>query len=174
MKKEFLIVLSVVLVVVIVASGLWLGYYTVDSQRQKQTYETLAVDFLLEEPVPSLSLAEDDPPRKRRFPRKRLLLRLPRRPATTWRPCKVKIPTAWDGSPSRTPLWTIPWCGHLKNRNTTSGGTSTETTPAAEHPFWMDEIRPEQRAKISSSTATTCWTAPCSSRCSSISHLTSR
>ena len=64
MKKEFLIVLSVVLVVVIVASGLWLGYYTVDSQHQKQTYETLAVDFLLEEPVPSLSLAEDDPPQE--------------------------------------------------------------------------------------------------------------
>lgn len=60
MKKEILIVLSVVLVVVIVACGLWLGYYTVDSQHQKQTYETLAADFLLEEPVPSLSLAEED------------------------------------------------------------------------------------------------------------------
>lgn len=60
MKKEFLIVLSVVLVVVIVACGLWLGYYAVDSQHQKQTYETLAEDFLLEEPESSLSLAEDD------------------------------------------------------------------------------------------------------------------
>ena len=58
MKKEFLIVLSVVLVVVIVACGLWLGYYAVDSQHQKQTYETLAEDFLLEEPESSLSLAE--------------------------------------------------------------------------------------------------------------------
>ena len=62
MKKEFLIVLSVVLVVVIVACGLWLGYYAVDSQRQKQTYETLAEDFLLEEPKSSLSLAEEDSP----------------------------------------------------------------------------------------------------------------
>lgn len=62
MKKEFLIVLSVVLVVVIVACGLWLGYYAVDSQHQKQTYETLAEDFLLEEPKSSLSLAEDDSP----------------------------------------------------------------------------------------------------------------
>lgn len=61
MKKEFLIVLSVVLVVVIVACGLWLGYYAVDSQHQKQTYETLAEDFLLEE-SPSLSLVEDDSP----------------------------------------------------------------------------------------------------------------
>ena len=60
MKKEILIVLSVVLVVVIVASGLWLGYYAVDSQHQKQTYETLAEDFLLEESESSLSLAEDD------------------------------------------------------------------------------------------------------------------
>ena len=59
MKKEFLIVLSVVLVVVIVASGLWLGYYAVDSQHQKQTYETLAEDFLLEEPAPSLSLEDN-------------------------------------------------------------------------------------------------------------------
>lgn len=62
MKKEFLIVLSVVLVVVIVACGLWLGYYAVDSQHQKQTYETLAEDFLLEEPESSLSLAENDSP----------------------------------------------------------------------------------------------------------------
>lgn len=66
MKKEFLIVLSVVLMVVIVACGLWLGYYAVDSQHQKQTYETLAEDFLLEEPESSLSLAEkfspDEPP----------------------------------------------------------------------------------------------------------------
>lgn len=61
MKKEFLIVLSVVLVVVIVACGLWLGYYAVDSQHQKQTYEILAEDFLLEE-SPSLSLVEDDSP----------------------------------------------------------------------------------------------------------------
>ena len=45
--------------VVIVACGLWLGYYAVDSQHQKQTYETLAEDFLLVE-SPSLSLAEDD------------------------------------------------------------------------------------------------------------------
>ena len=59
MKKEILIVLSVVLVVVIVACGLWLGYYAVDSQHQKQTYETLAEDFLLEE-SPSLSVAEDN------------------------------------------------------------------------------------------------------------------
>ncbi len=50
--------------VVIVACGLWLAYYTVDSQHQKQTYETLAKDFLLEEPVPSLSLAEDDSPQE--------------------------------------------------------------------------------------------------------------
>lgn len=60
MKKEILIVLSVVMVVVIVGCGLWLGYYAVDSQHQKQTYETLAKDFLLEEPESSLSLAEDD------------------------------------------------------------------------------------------------------------------
>lgn len=62
MKKEILIVLSVVLVVVIVVCGLWLGYYAVDSQHQKQTYETLAKDFLLEEPKSSLSLAEEDSP----------------------------------------------------------------------------------------------------------------
>ncbi len=62
MKKEILIVLSVVLVVVIVACGLWLGYYAVDSQHQKQTYETLAKDFLLEEPESSLSLTEEDSP----------------------------------------------------------------------------------------------------------------
>lgn len=62
MKKELLIVLSVVLVVVIVACGLWLGYYTVDSQHQKQTYKTLAEDFLLEEPARDLPLAEEESP----------------------------------------------------------------------------------------------------------------
>lgn len=50
------------MVVVIVGCGLWLGYYAVDSQHQKQTYETLAKDFLLEEPKSSLSLAEEDSP----------------------------------------------------------------------------------------------------------------
>ena len=60
MKKEFLIVLSVVLVVVIVACGLWLGWYAVDSQHQKQTYETLAEDFLLEEPVPNVTTTEEE------------------------------------------------------------------------------------------------------------------
>ena len=58
--------MSVVLVVVIVGCGLWLGYYAVDSQHQKQTYETLAKDFLLEEPESNLSLAEkvspEEPP----------------------------------------------------------------------------------------------------------------
>ena len=62
MKKEILIVLSIVLVVVIVACGLWLAYYTVDSQHQKQTYETVAKDFLLEKPKSSLSLTEEDSP----------------------------------------------------------------------------------------------------------------
>ena len=60
MKKEILIVLSVVLVVVIVASGLWLGYYAVDSQHQKQTYETLAEDFLLKEPAPTVTTTEEE------------------------------------------------------------------------------------------------------------------
>lgn len=45
--------------VVIVGCGLWLGYYAIDSQHQKQTYETLAKDFLLEEPAPSLSLEDN-------------------------------------------------------------------------------------------------------------------
>ena len=48
-----MIVLSVVLVVVIVACGLWLGYYVADAQHQKQTYETLAEEFVLESaPIP--------------------------------------------------------------------------------------------------------------------------
>ena len=66
MNTELLIVLSVVLVVVIVACGLWLGYSALCSQHQKQTYETLAKDFLLEKPKSSLSLAEkispEEPP----------------------------------------------------------------------------------------------------------------
>ena len=71
MKKEILIVLSVVLVVVIVVCGLWLGYYAVDSQHQKQTYETLAKDFLLEEPKSSLSLQRKILPNYRPLPRNR-------------------------------------------------------------------------------------------------------
>lgn len=60
MKKEILIVLSVVLVVVIVGCGLWLAYYTVDSQHQKLTYETLAEDFLLKEPAPTVTTTEEE------------------------------------------------------------------------------------------------------------------
>ena len=48
------------LVVVIVACGLWLGYYAVDSQHQKQTYETLAEDFLLKEPAPTVTTTEEE------------------------------------------------------------------------------------------------------------------
>ena len=46
--------------VVIVACGLWLGYYAVDSQHQKQTYETLAEDFLLKEPAPTVTTTEEE------------------------------------------------------------------------------------------------------------------
>ena len=46
--------------VVIVGCGLWLAYYTVDSQHQKLTYETLAEDFLLKEPAPTVTTTEEE------------------------------------------------------------------------------------------------------------------
>ena len=89
--------------VVIVACGLWLAYYTVDSQHQKQTYETVAKDFLLEKPKSSLSLTEEDSPEEPPTTQESVVTLTTRRPAMTWLPCKQKIPTAWDGSPFRTP-----------------------------------------------------------------------
>lgn len=60
MKKEVLVVISVALVVVIVGCGLWLAYYAVDSQHQMQTFETLAEDFLLKEPAPTITTTEEE------------------------------------------------------------------------------------------------------------------
>ena len=60
MKKEILIVLGLILVVIIVACGLWLRWYAVDFQHQKQIYETLTEDFLLEESAPTVITTEKE------------------------------------------------------------------------------------------------------------------
>lgn len=53
MKKEVLAILSVVLVVIIVGCGLWLGWYALDSHHQKEAFAGLSQEFVLEEPTAS-------------------------------------------------------------------------------------------------------------------------
>ncbi len=60
MKKEILVALSVLLVVVIVGCGLWIGYYVIDSYHQKETYKTLAEKFVINESTPSITVVEGE------------------------------------------------------------------------------------------------------------------
>ena len=60
MKKEILIALSLLFVVVIVGCGLWIGYYVIDSHHQKETYKTLAEKFVINESTPSITVVEGE------------------------------------------------------------------------------------------------------------------
>ena len=93
------------------ACGLWLGYYAVDSQHQKQTYETLAEDFLLEEPESSLSLAENDSPEQSSTTQETVVTLTTAPPRHDLAALQAENPDCVAGSPFRTRPWTTPWCG---------------------------------------------------------------
>ena len=48
MKKTILVLITFALVVAVAGSGFWLVHYFIDSREQKETYETLAEEFVLE------------------------------------------------------------------------------------------------------------------------------
>lgn len=48
MKKTILVLITFALVVAVAGSGFWLIHYFIDSREQRQTYETLAEEFVLE------------------------------------------------------------------------------------------------------------------------------
>ena len=48
MKKTVLVLLTFALVIAVAGCGFWLVHYFIDSREQRQTYETLAEEFVLE------------------------------------------------------------------------------------------------------------------------------
>ena len=64
MKKTVLVLITFALVIAVAGSGFWLVHYFIDSREQRQTYETLAEEFVLEStPTPeSTTLAENSSP----------------------------------------------------------------------------------------------------------------
>lgn len=51
MKKTVLVLITFALVIAVAGSGFWLVHYFIDSREQKETYETLAEEFVLESPT---------------------------------------------------------------------------------------------------------------------------
>ena len=48
MKKTVLVLITFALIIAVASSGFWLVHYFIDSREQKETYETLAEEFVLE------------------------------------------------------------------------------------------------------------------------------
>ena len=48
MKKTVLVLITFALVIAVAGSGFWLVHYFIDSREQKETYKTLAEEFVLE------------------------------------------------------------------------------------------------------------------------------
>ena len=51
MKKTVLVLITFALVVAVAGCGFWLVHYFIDSKEQRETYETLAEEFVLESPT---------------------------------------------------------------------------------------------------------------------------
>ena len=64
MKKTVLVLITFALIIAVAGSGFWLVHYFIDSREQRQTYETLAEEFVLEStPTPeSNTPAENSSP----------------------------------------------------------------------------------------------------------------
>lgn len=64
MKKTVLVLITFALIIAVAGSGFWLVHYFIDSREQKETYETLAKEFVLEStPTPeSTTPAENSSP----------------------------------------------------------------------------------------------------------------
>lgn len=64
MKKTVLVLITFTLVIAVAGSGFWLVHYFIDSREQKETYKTLAEEFVLEStPTPeSTTPAENSSP----------------------------------------------------------------------------------------------------------------
>lgn len=64
MKKTVLVLITFALVIAVAGCGFWLVHYFIDSREQRQTYETLAEEFVLESAasVPSESSSSSPSP----------------------------------------------------------------------------------------------------------------
>ena len=64
MKKTVLVLITFALVIAVAGSGFWLVHYFIDSREQRQTYETLAEEFVVE----SMPTPESNTPAKNSSP----------------------------------------------------------------------------------------------------------
>jgi len=64
MKKTVLVLITFALIIAVAGSGFWLAHYFIDSKEQRETYETLAEEFVLDStPTPeSATPAENSSP----------------------------------------------------------------------------------------------------------------
>ena len=51
MKKTVLVLITFALIIAVAGCGFWLAHYFIDSREQRQTYEALAEEFVLESPA---------------------------------------------------------------------------------------------------------------------------
>ena len=159
MKKTVLVLITFALVTAVAGSGFWLVHYFIDSREQRQTYETLAEEFVLES-TPRCSAREQFLPGflcGRRGERCEFSCGKPRypTPARLGSPGSGKIRIAWAGSPSQTRGSTTLSCTRRIPQSTTCAGISTAIPPAVEPLSWMVGTWQKQKIRTLSSTATT-------------------
>ena len=143
MKKTVLVLITFALVIAVAGSGFWLVHYFIDSREQRQTYETLAEEFVLEStptpesirrPESSSSLDSSVDAGGERCEFSCGPAQIPR-PGTTWQPWQRKMRIAWAGSPSQTRGSTTPSCTRRIPRSTTCAGISTANSASGGTPF---------------------------------------
>ena len=157
MKKTILVLITFALVIAVAGSGFWLVHYFIDSREQRQTYENLAEEFVLESTpgFNSTTPAESSSP-----------IENSSEPAET-----VSLTTALPRhdlaalaaeNPDCVGWLTIPDTGidypvmHTPDtRSIICAGTSTAIPPAEGHPSWTDATWQKQKIRTLSSTATT-------------------
>ena len=157
MKKTVLVLITFALVIAVAGSGFWLVHYFIDSREQRQTYENLAEEFVLEStptPESTTPAVNSSPTENSSEPAESVSLTTARL-ATTWQPWQRKIRIAWGGLPSQTRGSTTPSCINPITRNITCAGISTVNPPAEGHPSWMVGTWQKQKIRTSFSTATT-------------------
>ena len=110
MKKTVLVLITFALIIAVAGSGFWLVHYFIDSREQRQTYETLAEEFVLEStPTPeSTTPAENSSPTENSSETAESVSLTTATPRTTWQPWQRKMRIAWAGSPSQTRGSTTP------------------------------------------------------------------
>lgn len=158
MKKTVLVLITFALIIAVAGSGFWLVHYFIDSREQRQTYENLAEEFVLEstpsvrpESSSSLDSSVDAGVEDVGSP----VDDLDAPPRHDLAALAEKMRIVWGGLPFPTRESIIPSCTRRMTRSTTCAGISTVNPPAEGHPSWMVGTWQKQKIRTSFSTATT-------------------